>query len=589
MSGLRRYDGNRPVRRPGRPTSLPAFAATALALTACHGPVDTPRGEDYADSVYLNGRVYTVDASRPWAEAVGIARGRIVYVGDDAGAAELVGPDTLRVDLDGRMMLPAFQDAHIHPIGAGIEASACNLNGLSGLAEYRAAIAEYAAANPDVDWILGGGWLMSEFGPGASPNRAILDELVPERPVFLTAADGHTGWANSRALEIAGITRDTPNPPDGRIDRDPDSGEPSGALQEGAMDLVTRHIPPETDATREAGLRYSVNLLNGYGITSIQDAIVRADDLETYRTLEQRGELTLRVVASLWWERDRGLEQIDELVALRQRYTSGGLVRPVTVKIMQDGVMENYTAALLEPYLLPDRPRGIPMNDPELLKRAVTALDSHGFQVHFHAIGDAAIRQCLDAVEAALYENGQSDHRHHISHLQLIDPADIPRFEELSVVANFQPLWAYADQYITELTAPFLGEARMRWNYPIRSVSEAGARIAFGSDWSVSTANPFHQIETAVTRMGAIEDPTGEPFVPEEAIDLETAIAAFTVNAAFVNHQENDTGSIEIGKLADLVVIDRNLFEIAPADISETRALLTLFEGRPVHGDPAGL
>ncbi len=384
------------------------------------------------------------------------------------------------------------------------------------------------------------------------------------------------------ALRIAGIDQDTPDPVDGRIDRDPATGEPIGSLQEGAMNLVTRHIPATTPAKREAGLRYSMKMLNAYGITSIQDAIVRREELETYTSLDSRGDLNLRVVAALWWDRDRDEEQIASLLALRESFTNGR-VRPTTVKIMLDGVMENYTAAMLEPYLVPSGTRGIPMIDRESLKRIVTALDAEDFQVHFHAIGDAAIRQSLDAVKAARLENGARGNRHHVSHLQIIDPADIPRFKELDVVANFQPLWAYADKYITELTIPFIGEERTRWMYPIRSVEDAGGMIAFGSDWSVSSANPFQQIETAVTRQAATGDPE-EVFIPGERISLETAIAAFTINAAFVNKHEQDTGSVEVGKFGDLIVLDQNLFEIAPADISNTRAVLTLLEGEVVHG-----
>ncbi|MDH4071881.1 MAG: amidohydrolase, partial [Gammaproteobacteria bacterium] len=496
----------------------------------------------------------------------------------------IAGSATRLVDLGGRMMMPAFQDSHIHPIGGGVEASACNLNELNDLAAYRSVIGEYAAANPDVEWITGGGWAMSVFGPGGSPSKTIIDELVPDRPVFLSSQDGHTGWANSRALEIAGITNDTPNPPDGIIDRNPETGEAIGSLQEGAMSLVTRHIPPTTVEDLITGMRYSRDMMHAYGITSITDASVRRDGLETYRIMAERGELDLRVVASLWWQRDRGLEQIDDLVALREEYDKGGLLRPTTVKIMQDGVMENYTAAMLDPYLVPSGTKGIPMVEPELLKQAVAALDKAGFQVHFHAIGDGAVRQSLDAIEEALIENGQLGHRHHISHIQMIHPDDQPRFAELDAIANFQPVWAYNDAYVTELTIPFIGEERAKYMYPIKSVQDAGGMIAFGSDWSVSTANPMPQIETAVTRLSAAGEDV-PVMLPEERIDLESAIVAFTINAAFLNRHEEDTGSIEAGKLADLIVLDRNLFEIDAADISETKVLLTLFEGRPVHGD----
>jgi len=328
--------------------------------------------------------------------------------------------------------------------------------------------------------------------------------------------------------------------------------------------------------------------LHSYGITSIQDAIVNREELETYESMEAMDQLKMRVVGSLWWDREKGPEQIEDLLLLREAFDKGGLLRPTTVKIMEDGVMENYTAAMLEPYLIPSGSRGIPMVEPQALKRAVALLDAQGFQVHFHSIGDAAVRYALDAVEEALLENGQLGNRHHISHIQMFDPADIPRFAELDVIANFQPLWANGDDYIHELTIPFIGEERARWMYPIKSVQDAGAMIAFGSDWSVSTANPFPQIEMAVTRTGGADD-SNPVFIPEERIDLESAIAAFTINAAFVNKHEDQTGSIEVGKLADLIVIDSNVFEIDPEDVSDTSVLLTLFSGEPVHGDISSL
>ena len=540
-----------------------------------------------ADIVLQNGSIYTVDGVRSWASAVAIDEGRIVYVGSDEGAETFKGSSTQVVDLRGRMVLPGFQDVHIHPIGGGIEAAACDLNGLTTLEQYLEKIRTYAAENPDEEWILGGGWSMSVFGPGANASRKLIDEIVPDRPVFLSSADGHSAWVNSKALEVAGITAETPDPADGIIDREPGSREPMGSLQEGAISLVRAHAPPVDLETRMSGLQYAIEMLNSYGITSIQDAHVDEEDLMAYRALDDRGELSLRVVGSHWWARDKGTEQIPDFKTLREQYTKGR-VRATTVKIMQDGVMENYTAAMLEPYIGKGDTRGIPMVQPEALKTAVTALDAEGFQVHFHAIGDAAIRQSLDAVEAALETNGNLEHRHHISHLQLINEADVPRFRELGVVANFQPLWAFADSYITDLTIPYIGPERTKWLYPIESVHRSGGMIAFGSDWSVSTANPFHEIETAVTRMGS-DGETTEPFLPDERIDLPLALAAFTINAAYVNTHERDTGSIEVGKYADLIVLDRNLFDIDPREISDTSVLLTLVEGQPVHGDLASL
>ena len=563
-----------PLSRPGQVLVL------ALLLAGCGEPPTTL--DPGSDLVLRGGRIYTVDDRRSWAQAVAVDHGRIVYVGSDAGVAAFIGSETEVVELSGRMVLPGFQDSHIHPISSGVEAAACDLNGLAGVAQYRAAINAYASANPDAPWILGGGWSMSVFGPGATPSRRILDEIVPNRPVYLSSQDGHTAWVNTVALELAGIDRNTPDPADGRIDRDPVTGEAIGSLQEGAMDLVASLIPPNTPQQNLAGLLYATRMLNSLGITAMQDAAVSPESLATYAEAERTGQLTLRVVTALRWDRGRDRSQLNELISLREQYRSR-LIDTGSVEIMQDGVMENYTAAMLEPYLLPDGTRGIPMIDPQELKRIVSELDGAGFQVHFHAIGDAAIRQSLDAVEQARIDNGERGNRHHISHLQLIDPADIPRFRELDVVANFQPLWAFADLYITELTLPFIGEQRARWLYPIRSVLDSGATVAFGSDWSVSSPNPFEQIETAVLRKDALNG-DDVPFIPEERIDLASAIAAFTINAAFVNRLEQETGSVEAGKFADLIVLDQNLFDVAPEAISDTRVLLTLLQGRPVYG-----
>lgn len=562
------------------------LAVTGTGCTESEPEAPAAAAQRAADLVFRNGSIYTVDVNRSWVDAVAVRDGRIVYAGTEGGVEALIGPDTRVIDLEDRMMLPGFQDVHIHPISGGIEAQACDLNGLTMLEEYLAAIETYARENPDEEWILGGGWSMAVFGPGANARKELLDEIVPDRPVMLTSADGHSAWVNSRALEIAGVTAATPDPNDGVIDRTPE-GEPLGSLQEGAMYLVRRHVPATDLETRTDGLKYAVNMLNDYGITSVQDASVEQADLEAYRSLDERGELSLRVVAAQWWDREKGPEQLETFRTLRERYSTGR-VRATTVKIMQDGVMENFTAALLEPYAGQGGNKGIPMVEPEALKGAVTALDAEDFQVHFHAIGDGAIRQALDAVEAALLANGNRGNRHHVSHLELIDPADIPRFAKLHVVANFQPLWAFADSYIEDLTIPFIGPERSRWLYPIGSVHDTGGMIAFGSDWSVSTANPFQEIEVAVTRTGPLGETT-EPFLPDERIDLPLAIAAFTINAAYVNTQEDVTGSIEVGKYADLIVLDRNLFDITPQEISEANVLLTLIEGEVVHGDLAAL
>jgi predicted amidohydrolase YtcJ len=565
------------------------FALLFCALLGLVAPMEPIRGAaspataaNPADVVFRGGAVYTVDAVRRWAEAVAVRGGRIVYVGAAKGAGAFVGPKTRIVELQGKMLLPAFQDAHIHPISSGVSyASGCKLYDLGTQEEYVAAVKDCGAKHPGPGWIRGDGWSLPAFA-GGLPDKRLLDAVSPERPVYLESKDGHSAWVNGKALQIAAITRDTPDPPGGRIDRDA-SGEPKGSLQDGAMALVAATLPPYTQEERQAGLRFALRMLASYGVTSFQDASVNRQDLETYRALDLRHELTARVVGSIWWERAEGLEQIPRILELRRTFTKGN-VRATTVKIMQDGVLETQTAALLKPYLGKGDQKGLSMVEPELLKKAVTALDREGFQVHFHAIGDAAIRQCLDAIEAARRANGVRDSRHHIAHIQLFHPDDIPRFRALGVVANFQPLWAYADDYITDLTLPFLDAERQRWIYPIGSLLKSGAVVAFGSDWSVSSANPLEELEVAVTRMGPNGE-TKEPYLPEERIDLRDALAAFTLNAAYVNFQEERTGSIEVGKLADLIVLDRDLFAIPPEQISDAHVLLTLLGGRPIYGD----
>jgi predicted amidohydrolase YtcJ len=545
---------------------------------------------EHADLALVNGAVYTVDAARRWAQAVAVREGRIAAVGTDAEVRELVGPRTEVIDLAGRMVLPGFQDAHVHPPSAGVEMLQCELLDLHGLDAYREAIRAYAESHPEAEWILGGGWAMDVF-PGGVPTKDILDEIVPDRPVFLPSRDGHSAWVNSEALKRAGITRDTPDPPDGRIERD-ELGEPIGALQEGAMRLVGDLAPEPTQEEWERGLLEAQRYLHALGITAWQDAIVGGPypTLEAYLAVAGRGELTARVVGALWWDRYRGLEQIPELLEARARGPVGRFAA-TSVKIMLDGVCENFTAAVLEPYLdaqgKPTENRGILFVEPELLAEAVTRLDAEGFQVHFHALADRAVRAGLDAIEAAIRANGPSDHRHHLAHIQVVHPEDIPRFRRLRAVANAQPLWAAHESQMDDLTIPFLGEPRWRWQYPFASLVRAGAVLAMGSDWGVSSPNPLEEIHVAVNRVMPPDYPyrvdSREVFLPQERLDLPTAIAAFTMGSAYVNHLDRETGSIEVGKLADLVVLDRNLFEHPVEEISQAKVLLTLVQGERVH------
>jgi predicted amidohydrolase YtcJ len=517
------------------------------------------------------------------ATAVAARGGRIVAVGPEDRVRDLIGDRTMVVDAPGGMVVPGFQDAHCHPIHSGLERMTCDLNEVFGADAYVRAVAEYAASHPTEAWILGGGWSMAAFSRG-TPSRHLLDAVVPDRPVFLPNRDGHGAWVNSLALTMAGVDAATPDPTDGRIEREED-GSPQGTLHEGAMELVHRIVPEPTLDDLVAGLEEGQRYLHGLGITAWQDAMVELDDLEAYLTLAERGGLSARVVAAMWWDRTRGEEQIPELVERRDRGTVGRL-RAGSVKIMQDGVIEDFTAAVLDPYLDTDggvtSNRGISFVEAEALKRAVIRLDAEGFQVHVHAIGDRAVREALDAFEAARAANGARDTRHHIAHIQVIHPKDVARFADLDVVANGQPYWACLEPQMVDLTIPFLGRERSAWQYPFASLVRSGARLAFGSDWSVSTANPLREIQVAVTRRPD-DGPSQPSFLPDERVDLETALTAFTAGSAFVNHLDEETGTVEVGKLADLAVLDRDVFELDPMEIGSARVLMTLVDGEPVY------
>ncbi|MEU2380104.1 amidohydrolase [Streptomyces misionensis] len=542
-----------------------------------------------ADLVFTGGPVHTGSPARSRATGVAVRGERVVAVGHDE-VRELIGPRTEVVDLAGRLLVPGFQDAHAHPVGGGLEMGQCDLSGAATRAEYRERITAYARAHPDAEWITGGGWAMEAF-PGGLPTAAELDDLVSDRPVYLVNRDHHGAWVNSRALERAGLDARTPDPSDGRIERHPD-GTPTGMLQEGAANLVGRLVPQVTREERVAGLLRAQQLLHSLGITAWQDALLGehanlTDPTDAYLACAEDGSLTARVVGALWWDRARGTEQIEELLARRAAGTRGRL-RSTTVKIMQDGVAENGTAALLGPYLdgcgcVSDN-SGISFVPPEDLKTYVTELDAHGFQVHFHALGDRAVREALDAVEAARRANGRTDTRPHLAHLQVVHPDDIGRFRELGATANLQPLWAAHEPQMDELTIPFLGAERASWQYPFGALVRSGATLAAGSDWPVSSPDPLQGIHVAVNRV-APEAPAGTPvFLPGERIGLHDALTAYTAGSAYVNHLDHETGTVAEGFLADLVVLDRDPFAGPPEEIGATRVEQTFVGGRRVFG-----
>ncbi len=543
-----------------------------------------------ADCIMTGGRVFDGHRLHPTATAVAVESGDITVVGTDAQVEGVTDADTETVDLAGRLVHPGFVDAHVHAVQAGVERLGCDLSGAGGAEATLTAVSSYAAGT-DEPWIIGGGWSMADF-PGGTPTAQALDAVaaIGGRPAFLVNCDHHGAWVNSAALRLAGIDADTPDPADGRIERDA-GGRPTGTLHEGAMDLVGRLRPSTTEADLLAGLLEAQRVLHGLGITGWQEAIVgdyaaTPNVMPAYLAAMAEGTLTGRVVGALWWPRDvDDVEEVDAVVAALSAVRDAapaGRFRPTSVKIMVDGVPENRTAALHEPYLTGCRcggdERGISYFTPEVLARSVAALDTAGFDVHMHAIGDRAISTALDAVEHAREVSGRSAGRHHIAHLQIVDPRDVSRFARLGVTADLQALWAANDDQMVALTKPLLGERRSHWQYPFAALANAGAHLAMGSDWPVSTPDPWAAIHVAVNRRepGRADQ---EPLEPGQALDLTRALAAYTSGSAWINHAE---GRVAPGAPADLAVCSTNPYELDPSDLHSARTDLTLVAGRVV-------
>ncbi len=525
------------------------------------------------------------------ADAVAVSGGSVVAHGTGSDLLEAAGPHAELIDAEGGLLTPGFTDAHVHAVAGGVERLGCDLSDAGNATECRDAISSYAARTEASDgWISGGGWTMSDF-PGGTPTAVELDELIPDRGAFLVNRDHHSAWVNSHALELAGITADAPDPPGGRIERD-DSGNPTGTLHEGAMDLVSCLIPEETQEQLRHGLLEGQRYLNTFGITGWQDAIIgqysgHADPYAAYCAADAAGELHSDVVGALWWPRE--VQDIPEQVRIfreRRRHASSGTrFRATAVKFMLDGVVESRTAAMAEPYHscgCPGAGSGLSYFEADFLAAAFTAIDAAGFDIHLHAIGDRAVSQGLDAFAAMRGANPGRDGRHHIAHVQVVDPRDVPRFAELDVTANLQALWACNDDSMRDLTVPVLGEERAGWQYPFRSLLDAGARLAMGSDWSVSTPDPWQAIHTAVNRTeGGAEEPR-EPLNPGEAIGLLDALRAYTSGSARLNRSAAG-GRIEIGGPADLALADCDPFAVPESDLHRVSNRLTVVAGAIVH------
>lgn len=546
------------------------------------------------DVLFTGGSVFIGTGSPIHGHAVAVSGGRIAAVLPEAEAAALVGPETHVVELNGALLAPGFQDAHIHPVGGGVELLQCNLSETTSAEEAVATIAAYAAENPDEPWILGGGWSMDQY-PGGAPLRGLIDAVVPDRPVLVMSRDHHSAWANTRAIELAGLEASTPDPADGRIEREAD-GSPAGTFHEGAIGLFDEIRPETGEELIYRGLLRAQDEMLALGITGWQDAMVGgsgggpvADPLGAYQRALAEGVLKVHVVGAQWWERDCGLEQVAQMVRRREEIAALGHEERLsvgTVKIMVDGVVENQTAAMLTPYRdahgHDTHNHGLSFVDPALLRQAVTELDASGMQVHFHALGDRAVREALDAVQAAREANGPSDGRHHLAHLQIVAEAETARFAELDAVANLQMLWAVHEDQIDELTLPFLQDGQEARQYPFGDLVRDGAKLAAGSDWPVSTADPLAAIHVAVNRVAPWSD--AEPLGgAHQRLALETAMAAYTSGTAYVNHRDHDTGHVREGYLANLVVIEPDPFTLPADELYRARVASTWIEGASVY------
>jgi predicted amidohydrolase YtcJ len=555
-----------------------------LALSLCVAGVASAQGLIVApaDIIVIHGRVYTENPKQPWAQAVAIHGARIVAVGDDAAIEKMRGIGTKVINAGGKLVLPGFTDCHIHFLDGSLSLGRVNLQGAKDAADIQKRLREYAAEHPGDDWILGRGWNYAMFGAEALPHKKYLDELFPNRPVFLEGYDGHTYWANSKALALTGITRETPNPPNGIIVRDPQTGEATGALKESAEGLVAKIIPKPARADKLLALRAGMKWANQNGITRVHSAGGDFEILDLFDEMRHRGDLSLRMyIAYFLNPPSLRPEDLNAIEAARKKFHDEW-IDAGAVKFMVDGVVESHTAAMLEPYSDDSSLKGKPFWESANYNAAVAELDKRGLQLFTHAIGDYGIRMALDGYENAEQQNHKKDRRSRIEHIETVAAADIPRFGKLGVIASMQPLHSYPDADTLDVWARNIGPDRASRAWAWKSIADGGGRLAFGSDWPVVTLNPWEGIQTAVTRQTADGTPA-DGFVPQQRLTVAQAVDGYTLGAAFAGRREKTEGSLEVGKLADLIVVSQNIFDINPHKIGATKVMATIVGGRLVY------
>jgi predicted amidohydrolase YtcJ len=536
-----------------------------------------------AEILLVNGKIYTLNKSEPWVQAIAIRDGKIIAVGSDKFIAPYKGPSTKIIDAKGNMVLPGFVESHVHIMAGAAMLDRISLNEAKTISDFQKMIKDYAIAHPEKAWIQGMGWYYSIFGKSGLPDKKYIDEVVSDRPVYLAAYDGHSSLANSKALELAGITKDTPDPPAGVIAHDPETGEPTGVLKEGAAQLMNRAIPPASPAGERDNLAKAIHYASSLGFTRMISAGADAERVELFDELRQRGELTTRLYMARFINPPLTPEIINTLEKMRIKY-SDDWIDLNTVKFLMDGVIESNTASMLEPYTNDPTNKGFFNFDPEIYKKSVIELDRLGYSISTHAIGDATIRLALDAYEAAGKANHRKDVRHRIDHIEAPSAQDIPRFGKLGVIASMQPLHTTPNDNNLNNWAGNIGPERASRAWPWRSILSGGATLAFGSDWPVVTLNPWPAVQMLLTRTTPEGTPEGG-WLPEQRLTLEEAIYGYTLGGAIASKREDKEGSIETGKLADLIIISQNLFEILPDQIGKTKVLVTMVGGDVVYND----
>jgi predicted amidohydrolase YtcJ len=549
----------------------------AAALSRSQGRMVEP-----ADIIVVHGRVYTEDPKQPWAQAVAIYKGKIVAVGDDPVIERMRGMGTKVINAGGKLVLPGFVDCHVHFIDGALSLGRVNLEGAKDPADIQKRLREYAAEHPGDDWILGRGWNYAMFGSETLPHKKYLDELFPNRPVSLEGYDGHTYWANSKALAMAGITRGTPDPPNGAIVRDPKTGEATGALKESAQDLVSKIIPKPSRADQLLALRAGMKWANAHGITRVHSAGGDFEVLDLFDEMRRRGDLTVRMYVAYFLNPPELRHQdLDAIEGARKKFHDDW-IDAGAVKFMIDGVVEAHTAAMLEPYSDDPSLKGALFWEPTKYKSAVAELDKRGLQLFTHAIGDYGVRTALDGYEEAESRNHKHDRRSRIEHIETVTTADVPRFGKLGVIASMQPLHSYPDTDTLDVWARNAGPDRASRAWAWKSISDTGGRLAFGSDWPVVTLNPWEGVQTAVTRQTSDGKPEAG-FVPEQRLTVAQVIEGYTLGAAFASRREKSEGSLEVGKLADVIILSQNIFEVDPHKIGATKVVTTIVGGRLVY------